>query len=165
MIGARDWRQERQLLLRRIAELEAQGKCYSCVDLQTGEVFGHQHVIWEDDLFKVVLEQYPRAKGHTIVVFKPHRDDISVLTEDEACRVFQVCVRVTKALKDVFRAEKVYLYTMCDGTVNHLHIQLLPRFAGDPVGSQRFLAERQLLANGSEIANRIRAALGDGAGR
>ncbi len=81
------------------------------------------------------------------------------LSEEEACRVFQVCVRTVKAIKEALGAEKVYLNTMCDGGINHLHLQLFPRYAADPIGSKRFVAERQPLADGQEIASRIRAAL------
>jgi diadenosine tetraphosphate (Ap4A) HIT family hydrolase len=154
-----NWKQERQQLLQRIEELKQQGICYSCYDLETGQVFGNQHIVYEDNLFKVVLELYPRMKGHTIVIYKPHREDISELSEDEACRVFQICVKVVKAIKKALGAEKVYLNTMCDGKINHLHFQLFPRYTGDPIGSERFVSERRPLTNGGETVQLIRSAL------
>ena len=153
------WQQQREQLNRRVEELRQAGICYTCHDLRTGELFGDQHIVYEDELFRIALEPYPRARGHTIVVYKPHREDISQLSEEEACRVFQVCVRAVKAIKEALGAEKVYLNTMCDGSINHLHLQLFPRYGGDPIGSKRFVAERQPLANGQEIAHRIRASL------
>ncbi len=60
----------------------------------------------------MVLEPYPRARGHTIVVYKPHREDISELSEEEAGRVFEVCVRMVKAIKEGLGAEKVYLLSL-----------------------------------------------------
>lgn len=139
--------------------LRKQGICYTCYDLETGELFRDQHVVYEDELFRIALELYPRTRGHTIVVYKPHREDISELSEAEAGRVFEVCVRVVKALKEALDAEKVYLNTMCDGEINHLHLQLFPRYAGDPIGSTRFVAPRQPLVDGDETACRIRSAL------
>ena len=153
------WQQQREQLNRRVEELRQGGICYTCHDLRTGELFGDQQIVYEDEFFRIVLEPYPRARGHTIVVYKPHREDISQLSEEEACRVFQVCVRTVKAIKEALGAEKVYLNTMCDGGINHLHLQLFPRYAADPIGSKRFVAEQQPLADGQEIASRIRAAL------
>jgi len=153
-----DWQQERARLAQRIAALRAQGICYSCHDLATGELFGAQPVIYEDDAFRVVLDCYPRMKGHTIIVYKPHREDISELAEDEAARLFALCLRVIRAIKRGLGAEKVYLNTMCDGGINHLHVQLFPRYPGDPIGSKRFVAERGPLVDGAATAAHIRAA-------
>lgn len=70
-----------------------------------------------------------------------------------------MCVRMANAIKRGLGAEKVYLNTMCDGPLTHLHLQLFPRYAGDPIGSTRFVADRGPLLDGDEIARRIRAAL------
>jgi diadenosine tetraphosphate (Ap4A) HIT family hydrolase len=48
---------------------------------------------------------------------------------------------------------------MCDGGINHLHLQLFPRYSGDPIGSTRFVAPRGPVIDGAETARRIRAAL------
>lgn len=154
-----DWQQERARLIKRIEELERLGICYSCKDLETGEVFGRQFAIYEDGSFKVVLDPYPRASGHAIVVYKPHRDDFSHISEREASRLFALCLRITRAIKRALGAEKVYIYSMCDGRINHLHVQLLPRYRGEPIGSKRFVAERQPLVDGEGIVQRIRAAI------
>ena len=159
MSNPNDWKQERKQLLHGIEELKRQGVCYVCYDLETRRVFRDQHIVYEDNLFKVVLESYPQMKGHTILVYKPHREDMSFLSADEACRVFQICVKVVNAIKKALGAEKVYLNTMCDGEINHLHFQFFPRYAGDPIGSSRFVSERRPLTNGNEIAQLIRSAL------
>jgi diadenosine tetraphosphate (Ap4A) HIT family hydrolase len=159
MDAGQTWRQQREQLNCKVDELRRQGICDTCYDLETGEPYGNRHVVYEDDLFRVKLEQYPRARGHTIVLYKPHRDDISGLSDEEACRVFQVCVRVVQAIKEALGAEKVYLNTMCDGAINHLHLQLLPRYAGDPIGSTRFVAERHPISDGDETARLLRSAL------
>ena len=154
-----DWQQSREVLKRRIDALRQQGVCYECHDQHAGQVFVRQPTIYEDDRFKVVLDLYPRMPGHTIVVYKPHREDISQLAEEETAALFQLCVRVVNAIKQALGAEKVYLNTMCDGTINHLHVQLLPRYSGDPIGSKRFVAPRGPLTDGEATARRIRLAL------
>jgi diadenosine tetraphosphate (Ap4A) HIT family hydrolase len=142
-----------------IEELQAKGICYACHDLKTGELFRDQHVLFEDSHFRVALDQNPRMRGHTIVLYKPHREDLSELTGEEAGRIFAFCVLVVRAIKEGLGAEKVYLNTMCDGDINHFHIQLFPRYAGDPIGSKRFVAPRGPVVDGADTAWRIREAL------
>src|SRR5436305_563396 len=137
-----DTAQQRELLMRRIEELRRQGICYACHDLTTGELFRDQQVVFEDSRFRVALDLYPRMRGHTIVLYKPHREDLSELKEEEAGCVFAFCVLVTRAMKEGLGADKVYLNTMCDGGINHFHVQLFPRYPGDSVGSERFVAPR-----------------------
>lgn len=129
--------------------------------METGEVFEQQHNVYENEDFLVVLDSYPRAFGHTIVVFKPHREDMSELAPKEASALFRFCVRVVNAIKQALRAKKVYMVTMCDGWINHLHVQFLPRYPGEPIGSRRLVAPRVPLVDGDALANRIRAAFRD----
>lgn len=143
----------------RVAELRARGICPTCHDQVTGELFGDQSVIVEDDQFQVVLEQHPRARGHTIIVVKPHRDDFTQLAPDETSALFGLATRVANAIKKAVGAEKIYLVTMCDGSPNHLHLQLLPRLPGEPIGSRRFVASRSVLTDGDQLAAAIRDAL------
>ena len=56
------------------------------------------------------------------MVYKPHRDHLSALADDEAGRVFQVRVHIVKAINTGLGAEKVYLNTMCGGGINHLQL-------------------------------------------
>jgi diadenosine tetraphosphate (Ap4A) HIT family hydrolase len=151
--------QQRELLMRRINELRRQGICYACNDLETGELFRDQHVVYEDSELRVALELFPRMPGHTIVLFKPHREDLSELAKEEAARVFAFCVLLMRAMKEGLGAEKVYLNTMCDGGINHFHLQLFPRYSRDPIGSERFVAPRGTVIDGAETARRIRDVL------
>lgn len=142
-----------------IEELQEKGICYACHDLATGELFREQHVVFEDSLFRVALDLNPRMRGHTIILFKPHHEDLSELSEEEAGQVFAFCVLVTRAIKEGLGAEKVYLNTMCDGGINHFHLQLFPRYPGEPIGSTRFVAPRGAVVDGADTARRIREAL------
>jgi len=69
----------------RIELLRACGLCYQCYDLETnGGVFGQQPSVYDDPHIRVALESRPRMAGHTIVIYKPHHDDLSSLTDAEA---------------------------------------------------------------------------------
>jgi histidine triad (HIT) family protein len=54
---------------------------------------------------------------------------------------------LVNALKTVVAAEKVYMVTMCSGTLSHLHFQLIPRRTGDIIGGRVFASERAVLTN------------------
>ena len=45
-------------------------------------------------------------------------------------------------LKKTYNAESVYLCTMCDGPMNHFHIQLIPRYSFEKRGSKNFVKIR-----------------------
>ncbi len=143
----------------RIENLRARNICYSCHDLATGEVFPGQPIILDDDRFRVVLDPNPRVHGHTIVVYKPHRTDFTELTPEETTSLFTLCTRVANGIKAALGAEKACLVTMCDGGHNHLHVQVLPCYAGDPVGSKRLVASRAPLQRGEEQPAAIHSAL------
>lgn len=154
-----DWQQEREELGRRVSTLRDQGHCPTCYDLETGELFGNgDRLIFEDAHFKVVLERYPRMPGHIIIIYKPHREDVSELDEDEAALVMMMCLRVIKAIKTSLGAEKVYLNTMCDGPRNHLHLQLFPRYKGEAIGSRRFVLPRGPIEEAGTTGAQIREA-------
>jgi histidine triad (HIT) family protein len=146
-------------LRRTIENLQAKGICYACRDLETGELFRDQNVVFEDSQFRVALDLNPRMRGHTIILYKPHREDLSELTGEEAGPIFAFCVLVTRAIKEALGADKVYVNTMCDGEINHFHLQLFPRYPGDRIGSQRFVAPRGPVVDGADTARRIREAL------
>ncbi len=158
--AAPTWQQRRIELAQQVDDLRRQGICDTCYDLETGgALYGRRYVVYEDDLFTVKLEPYPRARGHTIVLYKPHRADLSELSAAEAGRVFQMCVAVVKAIKGALSAEKVYLNTMCDGVLSHLHLQLFPRYTGECIGSTRFVVKRHPIIDGDDTTQRIRAML------
>jgi diadenosine tetraphosphate (Ap4A) HIT family hydrolase len=152
----------REAINGQVERLRQEGICPTCFDLQNdGALYGNRYVIYEDELFKVALETFPRMPGHTIVIYKPHREDLSELSPDEAGPVLQMCLSVTQALERSLGAGKVYLNTMCDGSINHLHLQLFPRYPGEPIGSTRFVLPRQPISEGEETTRRVRAALDD----
>ena len=45
-------------------------------------------------------------------------------------------------IKNVYNSESVYPCTMCDGPMNHFHIQLIPRYSFEKRGSKNFVKPR-----------------------
>ena len=51
--------------------------------------------------------------------------------------------KVMIILKNTYNAESVYLCTICDGLMNHFHIQLIPRYSFEKRGSKNFVKPRK----------------------
>ena len=50
---------------------------------------------------------------------------------------------INNEIKEVYSSESVYLCTMCDGPMNHFHVQLIPRYDFEKRGSKNIVKERQ----------------------
>ena len=126
---------QHQNLLTKIKILQQAGVCPTCKNLVTGDVYppNDDRVFYEDELLICFLESFPRNPGHTIILMKPHFEDISQLPLGMGAKVFEIIHLTITSLKKIIPAEKVYLCTMCDGKRNHLHFQLIPRLTGDKI--------------------------------
>jgi diadenosine tetraphosphate (Ap4A) HIT family hydrolase len=153
-----EWAQRRAAIGERVAALTGQGICYQCRELAEGDVLGPQYLIGDEEDIRVVLASDPRVPGHTIVVWKPHAHDFTELDDQATTRLFTVCRDVARALRGALAGvDRVYQVTMCDGPVNHLHVQLVPRYAGTPIGSRRLLDARGPVLDGDDLAAAVRA--------
>jgi len=128
------------------AWLTDHGICPTCYDRAHDRcVYGDnsEKMLYENDLFECFLEDGPRSAGHTIISSKTHYKDMMEIPDDLCCEVFVFAKRAMNAIKSVYGAESVYLCTMCDGPMNHFHIQLIPRYADEKRGSRNFVKERK----------------------
>ena len=130
----------------KIKELQEKGICFGCYDLNTGDIFPDEGLIfYEDEKVKCQFEKYPRATGQTIIVSKEHYEDISEMPLELGTHILKLSDAIIKLHKEIIGAEKVYMCTICDGKRNHLHFQLLPRLKGDPRGYGNFVREEGII--------------------
>lgn len=93
------------------------------------------NTIYEDEDFRVILDNSPATKGHALILPKQHYADLFEI-EDE------MLAKAVKQAKKVISHEKSVLG--CDGynilqnngeaagqTVFHFHMHLIPRYAGE----------------------------------
>ena len=59
-------------------------------------------------------------------------------------------------IKEVYQTESVYLCTMCDGPMNHFHVQLIPRYSYEKRGSSNFVKPRTEYQEDEEKINKIK---------
>ena len=41
-------------------------------------------------------------------------------------------------IRGVYQCQRVYLCSMCDGPMNHYHVQLIPRYSNEKRGSRNY---------------------------
>ena len=70
-----------------------------------------------------------------------------------ACLVAKELMNV---IREVYECESVYLCTMCDGPMNHFHLQLIPRYKYEERGSDNFVKPRQAYVEDLEKIQKVR---------
>ena len=146
-----------------VAELVDMGVCPTCYDRAHSYcLYGDpaEKMLYENDRYSCLLIGNPRAPGHAIITTREHYKDMMELPDDLCREIYSFARRVMCALKEVYGAESVYLCTMCDGPMNHFHVQMIPRFAYEKRGSRNFVKERSVYVEDREKLARLRRMLG-----
>ena len=128
-----------------MADFVDSGICPTCFDKENNHVlFGDNtdKIIFEDDKFECFLIGNPRADGHVAISTKKHFKDMMEVDNQTCQEIFLLAKKVMNVLKGVYESESVYLCTMCDGPMNHFHIQLIPRYSFEKRGSKNFVKPR-----------------------
>ncbi len=126
-------------------ELVDSGVCPTCYDKAHGHiVYGDNSdkMLFENDLFECFLAGNPRSPGHTVISTKTHYKDMMEAPDELLRELYVFAKKCMNALKQVYGSESVYLCTMCDGPMNHFHVQLIPRYAYENRGSRNFVKDR-----------------------
>jgi len=128
------------------ADLTDSKICPTCFDKKYNNILygdNKNKMIYEDSDIECFLVGNPRASGHVAISTKKHYKDMLEI-DDEICqKVFIFSKKVMCVLKEVYNSESVYLCTMCDGPMNHFHVQLIPRYSFEKRGSKNFVKPRQ----------------------
>ena len=128
-----------------VADLTDSGICPTCFNREHDEVlFGENEgkVLYEDEDIECFLVGNPRAEGHVAISTKKHYKDMMEIDDDICEKIFVFSKKTMCILKEVYKSESVYLCTMCDGPMNHFHVQLIPRYSFEKRGSKNFVKPR-----------------------
>jgi diadenosine tetraphosphate (Ap4A) HIT family hydrolase len=103
-------------------------------------------VVDEGEHCFVIRDAFPVSEGHTLIISKRHVGSLFELTEPEALDFFRQLGRAKQTLDAAYRPTG-FNVGINDGraagqTVPHLHVHLIPRYAGDvpdPRGGVRWI--------------------------
>lgn len=147
-----------------IKDIVDSGICQTCFNKENNNVLygdNTDKMLYEDDLVECFLVGNPRSNGHTVISSKVHYKDMMEIP-DELCEyVFKLAKKMMNIIKDVYGSESVYLCTMCDGPMNHFHVQLIPRYSYEQRGSNNFVKPRFEYVEDKEKIEEIRKRIND----
>ena len=121
------------------------GVCPTCLNRRTnGALYGDDSdkVFYKDNDIECFYVGNPRAVGHMCISTMTHYHDMSEAPDDINEKIIRFAKQLMIIIKDVYKCERVYMCTMCDGKNNHYHIQLIPRYSFEKRGSINFVKER-----------------------
>ena len=94
--------------------------------------------VYEDEDFRVILDNSPAAKGHSLIIPKQHFENIYSTDDAYLAKLLPVAKKVANALKKTFNCDGVNIVQnnepAAGQTVFHLHVHVIPRYNDDKVG-------------------------------
>ena len=142
-----------------VGDIVDNGICPTCFDKENDHVLygdNTDKMIYEDDDFECFLVGNPRCPGHTAISTKIHFKDMMEIDDEICTKIFLLAKKVMITLKEVYKSESVYLCTMCDGLMNHFHVQLIPRYSYEKRGSKNFVKPRNEYIEDKEKLEELR---------
>ena len=117
-------------------------------------------IIYEDGANIAILDIFPRAPGHTLVIPKAHRETILDVSEEELKPLFSAVKSVVSMLLKTLRPDGFTIginHGKASGQlVDHLHIHAIPRFSNYKGSSIHSVVDNGSAEAVKEIAERIR---------
>jgi ATP adenylyltransferase len=110
--------------------------CVFCAIVASSESDEERYVVWSSDTIVALLNAYPYASGHLLVMPRRHVRELEELTSAEASQLWQAVHDAAAAVKVAYRPEGLNLGVNLGraagaGIPAHLHVHVVPRWIGD----------------------------------
>lgn len=92
---------------------------------------GPNEVLVESELIRVLVDGYPLAEGHVLIVPNRHIESFFGLSEPEMLDVYRAARIVRRELGVRDWTIGVNEGPAAGRTINHLHVHMIPRYPGD----------------------------------
>jgi len=117
-------------------DAEPGGECIFCRIVRSGPPSLENGVVWRGDQSLVVLNLYPYASGHLLVVPLRHAEALGELTYEESADMWSAARTAVAAITDAFHPDGINLGANLGraagaGIPRHLHLHVVPRWSGD----------------------------------
>ena len=134
-------------------------ECIFC-KIVAGDLTGH--TVYENEHVLAFLDIHPASRGHTMVIPKLHAERLAQLEDRHIGPLFQGVKTVMAILEQALKPGGMNVgwnHGWAAGQhVNHLHVHLIPRYAGDGGGGIQSLIHSSAKEDLASIAAQIRAA-------
>ena len=91
--------------------------------------------IYEDEIFRVILDLGPATKGHALILPKDHADNLFELPDDTAEKVLVLAKKLATQMKEKLDCDGLNLVQNngeeAGQTVKHFHMHMIPRYKND----------------------------------
>ena len=106
--------------------------CIFC-KIANGEI--PSKTLYEDDLFRVILDLGPATKGHALILPKEHFANLYELPDDTAAQAMILAKKMAALMKDRLGCDGLNVIQnngeTAGQTVFHFHMHLIPRYEDD----------------------------------
>lgn len=106
--------------------------CIFC-KIANGEI--PSHTLYEDDIFRVILDLGPATKGHALIIPKNHYDNLWELGDAEAAGVIPLAKKIAAAMLEELHCDGLNLIQnnnqIAGQTIFHFHTHIVPRYKND----------------------------------
>ena len=106
--------------------------CIFC-KIASGEI--PSNTLYEDEGFRVILDNGPATKGHALVLPKEHYANLFEIPEDVLAKAAIVAKKVAGTMKEKLSCDGLNLVQnngeTAGQTVMHFHLHIIPRYKDD----------------------------------
>ncbi len=130
--------------------------CVFCRLAASGAPSEENLVVWRGELSFVVLNAYPYASGHVLVLPLRHVGSLAELTEGESAELWSATLRAVGTIEAAYEPDGLNMGANLGraagaGLPAHVHLHVLPRWSGDTnfmtaVAETRVLSETLALS-------------------
>lgn len=107
------------------------GDCIFC-KIANGEI--PSHTVYEDEMFRVIMDLNPASPGHMLILPKEHYQDLYELPEEVAAEAMKLAKRLAEASRKAFNPDGLNVIQnngeAAGQTVMHYHLHVIPRYEG-----------------------------------
>ena len=110
--------------------------CVFCRLAASGAPSEDNLVVWRGELTFVVMNAYPYASGHVLVMPLRHVGPLSDLTEGESAELWSATQRAAATIERAYEPDGLNMGANLGraagaGLPSHVHLHVLPRWSGD----------------------------------
>ncbi|HEY6427661.1 MAG TPA: HIT domain-containing protein [Acidimicrobiales bacterium] len=125
--------------------------CVFCRLAESGPPSEDNLVVWRGELTFVVMNAYPYASGHVLVMPLRHVGSLGALTQTESAELWSATNRAVSTIEKAYDPDGLNMGANLGraagaGLPSHVHLHVLPRWSGDtnfmtPVAETRVMPE------------------------